>query len=150
MVLLALAGSAVQLVPDGTILIHIGLILLMIWILNRTFYKPVGKMVEGRESRKGGRRGPAGDILDEVAAKEAKYSAAIKETRLKGYETVSSERDRAMAAKSEAVGAAKRDVGERAAKESAELAKQTEAARAAIVEDADRLAEKISSSILSA
>ena len=150
MVLLALAGTAVQLVPDGTILIHIGLILLMIWVLNRTFFKPIGKVIADRDARKGGGRGPAADILDQVSERETRYSEAIKETRLKGYEAVSSEREKALALKADAVGAAKREAGERVAHENAELEKQTVAAKAAIADEADKLADKISSSILKA
>lgn len=150
MVLLAFAENAVQLVPDGTIIIHIAMILAMIWVLNKTFYRPIARVIEARESRKGGGRGPAGEILDEVAAKEATYSAAVKETRLKGYEVISHERDQALAAKQQVVGEAKREAGEVSARENAELERQASAARAAIAEEADKLAEKISSSILRA
>ena len=56
MVVLAFAeGGAIQLVPDGTIFIHIALILLMIFILNRTFFRPVNRVLDARERNKGGR-----------------------------------------------------------------------------------------------
>lgn len=148
MVLLAFAENAVQLVPDGTILVHIGMILVMIWVLNKTFYRPIARVIEARDSRKGGGRGPAGEILDEVAVKEEKYSAAIKETRLKGYEVVSSEREQALAAKQQVVGEAKAEIGQKAAQQNAELEKQTADARAAIADEADKLADKISATIL--
>lgn len=148
MVLLAFAENAVQLVPDGTIFIHIGMILAMIWVLNKTFYRPIARVIDARDSRKGGGRGPAGEILDDVAAKEAKYSAEIKETRLKVYEVVSGERDKALAAKQEIVADAKREVAEMTAKENAELDRQTAEARAAISADAEKIADKIAASIL--
>ena len=150
MVLLALAGTAIQLVPDGTLLVHIGLILVMIWILNRTFFKPIAKVIEGRDRRLGGGRGPAADILDQVAEKESRYSAEIKETRLQGYEVVSAEREKALAAKSEAVGSAKKDAADRTAQENAELDRQTAAAKAAIEDEAGKLADKIAATILKA
>lgn len=148
MVLLAFAENAVQLVPDGTIFIHIGMILAMIWVLNKTFYRPIARVVEARDRRKGGGRGPAGEILDEVAEKEARYSASIKETRLEGYEVISKEREKAIAAKQEIVAKAKNEAGEIATRESAELDRQTEAARAAVAQEAEKFADKISASIL--
>jgi F0F1-type ATP synthase membrane subunit b/b' len=50
-----LAFADIQLVPDGTILIHIALILLMIWLLNRTFFRPINRVIAAREKNKGGR-----------------------------------------------------------------------------------------------
>jgi F0F1-type ATP synthase membrane subunit b/b' len=150
MVFLAFAGSAVQLVPDGSILVHIGMILVMIWVLNRTFFKPIAKVIGGRDARKGGGRGPAAEILDAVGEKEAKYSAEIRETRLKGYEAVKAERDGSMLAKSEAVGAAKHEAGVSAAMRNAELEKQTAEAREAIASEADKLADRIAAGILKA
>lgn len=148
MFLLAFAENAVQLVPDGSILVHIAMILAMIWVLNRTFYRPIAQVIEARDNRKGGGRGPAGEILDEVAAKEERYSVAIKETRIKGYEIVSHDREQALAAKQQLVGEVKAEIGQSVAHENAELDKQTAAARAAISEEADKLAERISASLL--
>ena len=54
MVFLALAENSIQLVPDGTIFLHIALILLMIWVLNRTLFKPVNRILETRERMTGG------------------------------------------------------------------------------------------------
>lgn len=148
MVLLAFAENAVQLVPDGTIFIHIGLILAMIWVLNKTFYRPIARVIEGRDSRKGGGRGPAGTILDEVADKESRYSDAIKETRLEGYEVIGKEREKAVSARQQVVADAKLQAGEISARANSDLEKQTEEARAAVAKEAEEFAEKISASIL--
>ena len=66
MFLLAFAES-IQLFPDGTIFIHIALILLMIWILNRTFFKPINKVIASREKHKAGPGGEADSIMKEVS-----------------------------------------------------------------------------------
>lgn len=39
----------VRLVPDGTLFVHIAIILIMIWVLNRTFFRPVNRIIESRE-----------------------------------------------------------------------------------------------------
>ena len=84
MVLLAFAESApVQLIPDGTLFIHIALILLMIWILNRTFFRPINHIISSREKNKGGRSSEAESLLREVSAKETQYNESLREARSK-------------------------------------------------------------------
>jgi F0F1-type ATP synthase membrane subunit b/b' len=93
MVLLAFAeGTSVQLVPDGTLFIHIALILIMIWILNRTFFRPINRIIEAREKNKGGRLGESEMLLKEVGEKEAKYNESLRDARSKGYESIEAAR----------------------------------------------------------
>lgn len=151
MFLLAFAESnSVQLVPDGTIFIHIGLILLMIFILNRTFFKPINRIIESREKNKGGHFSEAEKLLREVSDKEAKYNEAMREARLKGYTLIEKERTKALSKKQEKLGAAKEEVHQKLTEETAELERQTLEARGAIASEAEKMAEKISSNILRA
>ena len=145
-----LAFAAVQLVPDGTIFIHIALVLLMIWILNRTFFRPINRVIETRERNKGGRFGEAETILREVSEKQAKYNQAMLEARTKGYEIIEFERAAAVAERETKIGATKEETERRVAQEKAQLEAQTAEARRAIAADADRLADKISANILRA
>lgn len=150
MVLLAFAEStSVQLVPDGTILIHIALILLMIFILNRTFFRPINRILEARERNKGG-GSESQTLLAELAEKEAKYSEAIREARSKGYALIEQERAEALSAKQERVSAAKEEAQQTLTEEMSQLEKQTSEARTAIASEAEKMAEKISANILKA
>jgi len=149
MFFLAFAQS-VQLVPDGTILIHIALILLMIWILNRTFFRPINRVIESRERKKGGRFSEAESILQEVGEKQVKYNQAMLEARTRGYETIESERAVALADREAKISEVKQEVGQRFEQEKAQLQTQTVEARAIIAAEADTLEEKISSNILRA
>jgi F-type H+-transporting ATPase subunit b len=150
MFLLAFAEStSVQLVPDGTLFIHIALILLMIFILNRTFFKPINRIIEERERNKGG-GSEAQTLLTEVAEKEATYNEAVREARSKGYELIEKERAGALTAKQEKVSAAKQEVEQTLTSEISELEKQTSEARTAIAAEAEKMAEKISGNILRA
>ena len=151
MVLLAFAEStAVQLVPDGTIFIHIAIILLMIWILNRTFFRPINRILESREKNKGGRFSESEKLLQEVSEKEAKYNDAMRDARSKGYALIEKERAKALNKKEEKLGAAKEEVQQKLSEETAELEKQTAKARQSIASEAEKMAEKISSNILRA
>lgn len=150
MFLLAFAESgSVQLVPDGTLFIHIALILLMIYILNRTFFRPINRVIEEREKNKGG-GGEAATLLGEVAEKETKYNEAMREARSKGYELIEQERSQALNQKQETVSAAKSEAERTLSTEISELEKQTGEARASIAAEAEKMAEKISANILKA
>lgn len=151
MVLLAFAESAsVQLVPDGTLFIHIALILLMIGILQRTFFRPINRIIESRDKNKGGRFSESENLLREVADKETKYNDAMRDARSKGYELIEKERTKALNKKEGTVSAAKEEVQQKLTEETAELEKQTAAARQEIEAEAAKMAEKISSNILRA
>ena|SRR5215204_5637346 len=150
MFLLAFAESApVQLVPDGTMFIHIAIILLMIFILNRTFFRPINRILEARERNKVG-GSESQSLLSEVAEKEAKYTEAIREARSKGYGLIEQERAEALSIRQERVSAAQDEAQRTLTEEMAGLEKQTTEARAAIAAEAENLAEKISSNILRA
>jgi F0F1-type ATP synthase membrane subunit b/b' len=150
MVVLAFAeGGSIQLVPDGTILIHIALILLMIYILNRTFFRPINRILETRE-RKGGAGGDAQSILEQVNQKTSEYNAAMREARVEGYNLIESERSKAVADRESKIESVKAEVSEKLAAENESLQKQTVEARTALQTEAQSIADKISSSILKA
>lgn len=149
MVALAFAeGGGIQLVPDGTILIHIALILIMIFILNRTFFRPINRVIESREKNKGGRFGEAEEILQQVAEKNARFESVLREARLEGYSKIEAERSTALAEKQARVETVKTEVEQRVATEKELLAQQAEEARIQIATEAKTLAQKISSNIL--
>ena len=150
MVLLAFAESAlVQLIPDGTLFIHIALILLMIFILNRTFFRPINRIIEAREKNKIG-GSESENLLREVSEKELRYNEALREARSKGYELIEQERSAALAQKQETVSAAKEAAQATLTEEMSQLETQTAQARQTIASEAEKMAEKISSNILRA
>lgn len=151
MVVLAFAeGSAVQLVPDGTIVIHIALILLMIWVLNRTFFRPVNRVIESRERSKGGRSSEAEETLRLAEEKRLRYETAMREARSEGYKMIESKRAAAIAERESRIEALKTETSQTLAREKSALDSQTEEARRALAAEAQKMAEKISSNILRA
>lgn len=145
-----LAFADVQLVPDGTLFIHIALILLMIWILNRTFFRPINRILDAREKNKGGQFGESDRLLGEVAEKEAKYQQALLEARNNGYELIESQRAEALSAKQETLTTAKMEIQSQLTQELVSLEKETGDARLAIAKEAEKMADKISANILKA
>jgi len=149
MFLLAFAES-IQLVPDGTLFIHIALILLMIWVLNRTFFKPINAILEKRSKQKVGRGGEAEEILRNVADKQKQYEKTMLAARSESYEMIESERTKAVDERQSAISAARAETAGLIAKEKELLRDGVAEARVEIVREAQKMAEKISANILKA
>lgn len=146
--MLFLLFADVQLVPDGTIFIHIALILLMIWLLNRTFFRPINRVIAAREKNKGGRFGEAEEILQSVEAKNADYNRAMLDARSKSYALIEREKTEALARRQSEIDAVKTETEQTVATETAELNRQAAEAKTTIARDAEQMAERISASIL--
>ena len=149
MFLLAFAES-IQLFPDGTLFFHIALILLMIWVLNRTFFRPINRIIESREKHKGGAGGEAEQILKDVAEKQSRYTKAMLEARSEGYEVIEKLRAEAIAQRQAKIAAAKEETARAFASEKEELENQAAEARAAIAREAEEMSDKIAANILRA
>jgi F0F1-type ATP synthase membrane subunit b/b' len=149
MFLLAFAEQ-IQLFPDGTLFIHIGLILLMIWILNRTFFRPINRVIDSREKQKGGHGSEAESILSDVNEKQAKYNEELLAARSEGYELIEKERSTAVASRQAKIATAKAETADALAARKQEVERQATEARTIIAKEAEVMAEKISSNILKA
>src|SRR5829696_7519943 len=142
MVLLAFAES-IQLFPDGTLFIHIALILLMIWILNRTFFRPVNRIIESREKHKGGHGSEAEAILGDVSEKQTRYNQELLAARSKGYELIEKERSAAIEARQAKLAAAKTETADLLASEKNQIHENAAATRSTLAQEAEVMADKI-------
>ena len=146
MSLLAFAG--IQLFPDGTLFIHIALILVMIWVLNRTFFKPINRVLESRDKHKFGPGGEAEKILNDALEKEAKLNKEMLSARSEGYELIEKQRAAAVENRARLIAAAKAETAAKFAAEKQALAEQAAAGRATIGAEAEGIADRIAGSIL--
>jgi F-type H+-transporting ATPase subunit b len=147
MVLLA-AAESIQLFPDGTLFIHIALILLMIWILNRTFFRPINRVIEAREKQKGGHGSEADAILNDVSEKQARYNKELLAARSEGYELIEKERLAAIASRQSKLAEAKAETAQVLTAGKQKLEEEASGARNVIAAEAELMAEKISANIL--
>jgi len=148
MILFAFAEESIQLVPDSTIFFHIALILFMIWLLNRTLFRPINRVLEERERKGGSRAGEAQSIMAQVESKVSQYENSLREARSEGYHLMETHRAEAMAARQEQVNAVKDEVSTLIAAEKGEIQKQAEVARVTLGSDAQKIAENITTTIL--
>ena len=149
MFLLAFAES-IQLFPDGTLVIHIALILLMIWALNKTLFGPINRVLESRARHSGSRNPEAEEILSDADEKQRLYEQEMLAARSEGYELIERNRSEAVAAKTQKVSSVKAETAEILESGTKSLQEQAAAAREALAREAESMAEKISSNILKA
>jgi F-type H+-transporting ATPase subunit b len=147
MIFLGFAENPV-LVPDGTIILHIIIILVMVYVLNATLFKPINRILEERERRTRGRSGEAKGIIQEVEDKLAAYERSLREARSEGYRLMEQERAEAMRERQIKVDAVREEVTRLAEEEKSVINAQAEEARASLMQDAGAIATEISSHIL--
>ena len=147
MVLLA-AAESIQLFPDGTLFIHIALILVMIWVLNRTFFRPINRVIEARDKQKGGHGSEAESILNDVSEKQAKYNKELLAARTEGYELIEKERSAAIASRQAKIAEAKAETAQLLTSGKQKLEAEAAGARNIIATEAEVMAERISANIL--
>ncbi len=90
--LLGFAESSIQLVPDGTLLIHVALIIVMVALLNATLLRPINRILEERERLTKGRLSEAQRTLLTVNEKLSEYERRLREARAEGYALMEQER----------------------------------------------------------
>lgn len=148
MLLLGLAENTIQLVPDGTIFLHIAIILIMVFVLNATLFKPINRILEEREKRTHGRSSEAYDILRRVDEGLIKYESTLREARAEGYRLMEQERSLAMSERQKKLNAVREKVNQTLDEQKRELSVQAEEARSTLAVGARRLAAEIGAQIL--
>jgi F-type H+-transporting ATPase subunit b len=148
MIFLAFAENSIQLVPDGTLFLHIAIILLMVFVLNNTLFKPINRILEERERRTRGRTGEAREILQRVDEKATNYERSLRAARAEGYRLMEHERAEAMNERQAKLNALRDEVNRTVEEEKELIHRQAEEARQTLEADARNIAVEISSQIL--
>lgn len=148
MILLVFAENSIQLVPDGTLFLHIAIILIMVYVLNATLFKPINRILEEREMRTRGRSGEAYDIMQRVEEGLRNYEGGLREARAEGYRLMEQERSIAMGERQGKLNTIREEVKHVLEGQKMELVAQTEEARSTLAMDSRRLAAEIGAQIL--
>jgi F-type H+-transporting ATPase subunit b len=148
MTFVAFAENSIQLVPDGTLFLHIAIILLMVFVLNATLFKPINRILEERERRTRGRSSEAQDILRRVDEKVTQYERTLREARAEGYRLMEQERSMAMNERQSRLSAVRDEISSSIAEQKKTIQEQVGVARGTLEQEARRLAAEIGSQIL--
>lgn len=141
-------ADSIQLVPDGTLFLHIAIILVMIFVLNRTLFKPINRILEERERRTRGRSSEAQDILQRVETSLSQYERSLREARGESYRLLEVQRAEAMRERQQKLGGVRAETEQLIEGEKEALKVQANDARSTLEGEARKMAASISSQIL--
>ena len=145
---LGLAENSIQLVPDGTLILHVLIILVMVYVLNATLLKPVNRILEARDKRTKGRLSEAQQILSDVSEKLRDYERTLRQARGQAYAFAEKERAGAMQERQVKVNEMRERLAESIKREKEGIKQQSEEARATLEVESRRLAREIGSRVL--
>jgi len=136
------------LVPDGTLLLHLVLIVVMVGLLNLTLLKPINRILNERERRTKGRLGEAQTLLSTVNEKMEAYDRRLREARESGYQMLELERGIASRERDRKVAEFQVEIARWRHNEIANLRAEEEKVKADLATEARALASEISVRIL--
>jgi F-type H+-transporting ATPase subunit b len=143
-----LAEAAIQLVPDGTLLLHLLLVVVMVFVLNRTLLKPINDILAEREKQIASRLKEAEAMAAETDEKLRRYNSALRDARAEGYRLLEKERARALKEKDEKVRQYREEVSKNVATQVEQTRQQEQKVRGELESQAVAVGELISSQIL--
>ena len=145
---MVLLEASVQLVPDGTLLLHLLMVAVMVFILNRTLLKPINQILAEREKQISGRRAEAERLAAETEEKLRKYNDALHEARVDGYRLLDKERAQGLKQREEKLRQYREEMSKEVAAQVAATRQQEEAAKRELETQAASMGDLISSQIL--
>lgn len=146
--MLAFAEGSIQLVPDGTLLFHLLLIIAMVALLNATLLKPINRILEERDRLTRGRLTEAQRTILTVNEKALEYERRLREARAEGYALMERERAEVSAERQRKLAQVKSEMERLLSGEKEKLAVEGEQVRGKLTADAHTIALEIGRRIL--
>jgi len=146
---LGFAENSIQLVPDGTLILHVLLILVMVYVLNATLYKPINQILASREKRTRGRMTEAQEILVNVDQQIAAYERSLRQARSEAYARAEAQRAEATKERQLKVNQMRDQLAQTVEAEKQAIQAQATEARTTLEAESHRLAIEIGSRVLS-
>ena len=143
-----LAETSIQLVPDGTLLLHLLMVAVMVFILNRTLLKPINQILAEREKQIAGRLKEAEALAAESEEKRARYNGTLREARAEGYRLLEKERAAALKEKEEKVRVYREELSKTVTLQIEQTRQQEQKVRDELESQAVAVGDLISSQIL--
>ena len=143
-----LLEASIQLVPDGTLLLHLLMVAVMVFILNRTLLKPINQILAEREKQITGQRAEAERLASETEEKLRKYNEALHDARVDGYRLLEKERAQGLKQREERLRQYRDEMSKEVAAQVEATRRQEEAAKRELETQAASMSDLISSQIL--
>ena len=143
-----LLEASIQLVPDGTLLLHLLMVGVMVFVLNRTLLKPINQILAEREKQIAGSLKEAEAMASETREKLQRYNDALREARTDGYKLLEKERAQGLKEKEEKLRKYRDEMSKEVAAQVETTRKQAQAVKGELEAQAATIGNLISSKIL--
>jgi F0F1-type ATP synthase membrane subunit b/b' len=143
-----LAEASIQLVPDGTLLLHLVLVVVMVFVLNRTLLKPINDILSEREKQITGRLKEAEAMAAERQEKLKQYNDTLREARAAGYRLLEKERAESLQQKEQKLRQERDELSKKVSSQIDQIRKQEQAIKGELEAQAATIGNLISSQVL--
>ncbi len=143
-----LAETSIQLVPDATLLLHLLMVAIMVFVLNRTLLKPINQILAERERQITGRLKEAQMLAAETQEKRRKYNETLREARTDGYRLLEKERAEGLKQKEEELRQYREEMSKQVATQLETTRQQQQSVQGELEVQAAAISNLISSQIL--
>jgi F-type H+-transporting ATPase subunit b len=143
-----LAETSIQLVPDASLLLHLLMVGIMVFVLNRTLLRPVNEILAERERQIAGRLKEAEALAAETQEKRRKYNEALREARSDGYRLLEKERAEGLKEKEEKLRQYREEMSKQVAAQLETTRQQQQSVKGELEAQATVISSLISSQIL--
>jgi len=134
--------------PDGSLVFVLILFLILVFVLNRILFRPIGRVLDERQTLTEGAANQARAARRSYEARLADYEATIRQTRAESYKRSEQERAAAVEERRHLIDEAKLHAHEQIGRAKQEIEQQVVLARAALESESRQIAERISRTVL--
>jgi len=134
--------------PDGSLVFVLILFLIFVFVLNRILFRPIGRVLDERQTLTEGAANEARAARHRYESKLAEYEATIRQARAESYRRSEQQRAAALDERRRLIEEAKQHANEEIGLARKEIESQVTAARAALESESRQIAERISRNVL--
>ena len=134
--------------PNGSLVFILVLFLLFVFVMNRLLFRPIGRVLDERQTLTEGATIEARAAVRRYQAELADYESSIRQARAESYKRLEQDRAAALEKRRHVIEAAKQETRDKIEGAKSEIERQSEAARAALESESKQIAETISRTVL--
>ena len=134
--------------PDGSLVFVLVLFLILVFVLNRILFRPIGRVLDERQTLTEGAAHEERAARLSYEARLAEYEANIRQARAESYKRSEQERAAALEQRRHLIDAAKQHAHEQIERARQEIEQQVVQARVALESESRQIAERISRTVL--
>ena len=134
--------------PDGSLVFVLFLFIILVFVLNRILFRPIGRVLDERQTLTEGAANEARAARRTYDARLAEYEATIRQTRAESYKRSEKERAVAVEERRRLIDEAKLQAHEQIEHAKQEIEQQVALARASLESESRQIAARISRTVL--